>query len=146
MEKLHKWCLCRHPGLARWLRGVYALALIACMFAGGFAAGSLNAWTSAARSMELQREDYRQALDAVASAVGRAAGTAEQAAETAERAAGTAEGAALAAKGAVSKAGSAASKATTAAKHATTAVKKVEEALTPTPPAAAPVPEWLDTP
>lgn len=153
MEKLHEWCLCRHPKLARVLRLVYAVVLVAAIFAGGYSVGSLTTWNSANRAMALQaeanaqqREDYREALAAVSAAVGRAADTAEQAADKVDRAADAAQGAIKAAKGAASKAGTAATKASAAAKSANTAVQKVEEVLAPpvSPPAA--VPEWLDTP
>lgn len=148
MEKLHEWCLCRHPRLAKVVRIIYAWALVFGILAAGFAVGSLVTWSQASLTIAQQREDYRQALAAVVAAVGRAAGTAEQAAEIAERAAGTAEGAVKAVKGAVSKAGTAASKASAAAASANTAVRKAERALPPVPPTAkqAEVPEWLNTP
>ncbi|MGE8629443.1 hypothetical protein [Achromobacter denitrificans] len=153
MEKLHEWCLCRHPKLARALRMLYAIVLVAAIFGGGYSLGSLLTWKSAAVALaeqaevnRQQREDYREALAAVSAAVGRAAGTAEQAADRVGQAAEAAEGAIKAAKGAASKAGTAANKATAAAKSASTAVKRVEEVLTPPPAAPARVPEWLNTP
>ncbi len=155
MEKLHEWCLCRHPRLAKAVRILYAWGLVIAILAAGFAVGSLVTWSLASQAISQQREDYRQALAAVAAAVGRAAGTAqqaagtaEQAAETAERAAGTAEGAVKAAKGAVSKAGAAASKASAAAASASTAARNVERVLPPAPNSekAMEVPEWLKTP
>lgn len=154
MEKLHEWCLCRHPKLARALRMVYAIVLVAAIFGGGYSLGSLLTWKSAAVALaeqaevnRQQREDYREALAAVSAAVGRAAGTAEQAADRVGQAAEAAEGAIKAAKGAATKAGTAATKASAAAKSASTAVKKVEEVLAPPPPARpARVPDWLNTP
>lgn len=154
MEKLHEWCLCRHPKLARALRMIYAVVLVVAIFGGGYSVGSLTTWNSVSRAMALQaeantqqREDYREALAAVSAAVGRAAGTAEQAADKVDRAAEAAEGAIKAAKGAATKAGTAATKASAAAKSASTAVKKVEEVLAPPAPAApARVPDWLNTP
>jgi len=153
VEKLHEWCLCRHPKLARALRMVYAIVLVAAIFGGGYSLGSLLTWKSAsvaiaeqAEANRQQREDYREALAAVSAAVGRAAGTAEQAADRVDRAAEAAEGAIKAAKGAASKAGTAANKASAAAKSASTAVKKVEEVLTPPPTAPTRVPDWLNTP
>lgn len=154
MEKLHEWCLCKHPKLARALRMVYAVFLVLCIFGGGYSLGSLVTWNSASRAMALQaeanaqqREDYRQALAAMSATVSRAAGTAEQAADKVDKAADAAEGAIKAAKGAATKAGTAATKATAAAKSASTAVRKVEEVLTPpAPPPAAKVPDWLNTP
>ena len=153
MEKLHEWCLCRHPKLARALRMAYAILLVVCIFGGGYSLGSLLTWKNAAVALaeraevnRQQREDYREALAAVSAAVGRAAGTAEQAADRVGQAAEAAEGAIKAAKGAATKAGTAATKATAAAKSASTAVKRVEEVLTPPPAAPARVPDWLNTP
>ncbi|CAB3912105.1 hypothetical protein LMG3410_04888 [Achromobacter aegrifaciens] len=147
MEKLHEWCLCRHPRLARALRVLYAWALVLGILCGGFAVGSLVTWQVASQAIAQQRDDYREALAAVAAAVSRAAGTAEQAAETAERAAGSAAGAVQAAKGAASKAGSAATKANAAAASASSVVRKAEKALPQvTGSHLKEVPEWLDTP
>lgn len=153
MEKLHEWCLCRHPKLARALRMVYAVFLLVCIFGGGYSLGSLVTWNSATQALALQgeanaqqREDYRQALAAMSATVSRAAGTAELAADKVDRAADAAEGAIKAAKGAATKAGTAANKATAAAKSASTAVRKVEEVLAPAPTAPAQVPDWLNTP
>lgn len=153
MEKLHEWCLCRHPKLARVLRNIYAIMLVAAIFGGGYALGSLMTWKTAIVAIaeqvdanHQQREDYRQALAAMSATVSRAAGTAEQAADKVDKAADAAEGAIKAAKGAATKAGTAATKASAAAKSASTAAKKVEEVLAP--PAAPParVPDWLNTP
>ena len=147
MEKLHEWCRCRHPRLARALRMAYAWVLVLGILCGGFAVGCLVTWSVASRTIAQQREDYREALAAVTAAVSRAASTAEQAAETAEHAAGTAAGAVQAAKGAASKAGSAASKASAAADRAGSVARRVEEVLPPSAPLQpAEVPEWLNTP
>lgn len=153
MEKLHEWCLCRHPNLARGLRALYAILLVATIFGGGYSLGSLITWKSASVALSeqaevnrLQREDYRQALAAMSATVSRAAGTAELAADKVDKAADAAEGAIKAAKGAATKASTAATKATAAAKSASTVVKKVDEVLSPPPPKATPVPDWLNTP
>lgn len=154
MEKLHEWCLCRHPKLARAVRMLYAVVLVAAIFGGGYSVGSLTTWNSASRALAAQaeantqqREDYRQALAAMSATISRAAGTAELAADKVDKAADAAEGAIKAAAGAATKAGTAAKKASAAAKSASTAVKKVEEVLAPpAPPTPARVPEWLNTP
>lgn len=154
MEKLYRWCVIKHPKVARALRAAYALFLVVCIFGGGYSLGSLLTWKSAfvalseqAEVNRQQREDYRQALAAISATVSRAAGTAEQAADRVSNAAEAAEGAIKAAKGAATKAGTAATKATAAAKSASTAVKKVEEVLAPTEPTPpARVPDWLNTP
>ncbi|MNU79414.1 hypothetical protein D3C71_690280 [compost metagenome] len=154
MEKLHEWCVCRHPKLARALRMAYAVFLVMCIFGGGYSLGSLVTWNSATQTMAMQadanrqqRDDYREALAAVSAAMGRTAGSVEQAADKVDRAAEAAEGAIKAAKGAATKAGTAATKATAAAKSASTAARKVEEVLAPpAPPPPAKVPDWLDTP
>ncbi|WP_313064779.1 hypothetical protein [Achromobacter animicus] len=154
MEKLHEWCLCKHPKLARALRGLYAIVLVATIFGGGYSLGSLFTWKSASLALSeqaevnrQQREDYRQALAALSATVSRAAGTAEQAADRVDQAAEAAEGAIKAAKGAATRAGTAATKASAAAKSASTVAKKVEEVLAPPPPTApAKVPDWLNTP
>lgn len=138
MEKLHEWCLCRHPRLAKALRVVYAWGLVFAIFMAGCAVGSLGTWAQATLTIAQQREDYRQALAAVAAAVGKAAGTADQAAENAERAVGLAAGAAKTAKGAASKASAAAASASTAARN-------VEKALPLPSPDPVEVPEWLNT-
>lgn len=153
MEKLHEWCLCRHPKLARALRALYAVALLATIFGGGYSLGSLFTWKSASVALSeqaevnrLQREDYRQALAALSATVSRAAGTAELAADRVDQAAEAAEGAIKAAKGAATKASTAATKATAAAKSASTIVKKVDEVLSPPPAPPSRVPDWLNTP
>lgn len=153
MEKLHEWCLCRHPKLARVLRNIYAVMLVAAIFGGGYALGSLLTWKTAIVAIaeqvdanHQQREDYRQALAAMSATVSRAAGTAEQAADRVDQAAEAAQGAIKAAKGAATKASTAATKATAAAKSASTIVKKVDEVLSPPPAPPSRVPDWLNTP
>jgi hypothetical protein len=153
VEKLYRWCVLKHPQVARVLRAAYAIFLVVCIFGGGYSLGSLLTWKSAwvalseqAEVNHQQREDYRQALAAISATVSRAAGTAELAADKVDRAADAAEGAIKAAKGAATKAGTAANKATAAAKSASTAVRKVEEVLAPAPAAPAQVPDWLNTP
>ncbi|WP_313695348.1 hypothetical protein [Achromobacter mucicolens] len=153
MEKLYRWCVIKHPQVARMLRAAYAIFLVVCIFGGGYSVGSLLTWKSAfvalseqAEVNRQQREDYRQALAALSATVSRAAGTAEQAADRVDQAAEAAEGAIKAAKGAATKASTAATKATAAAKSASTVVKKVDEVLSPPPAPPARVPDWLNTP
>jgi len=150
-KKLFDWCQCRHPRLARMLQVLYALVLIACIFGGGFATGSLLAWSNAGQALSQTRADYRQALETMARAVDRAAGQSFVAADKAEKAADQAADAIEAAKGAAATAGSAASKAGSAAttakaaaSTASSAVRKVEKALTPPPPPEPKeAPAWL---
>lgn len=152
-RKLFDWCRCRHPRLARALQIAYAVVLVACIFGGGFAAGSLVAWSNAGQALSQTRADYRQALDTLARAVDRAAGQTAAAAGKAEKAADQAADAIEAAKGATATAGSAAAKAgaaatsaKAAASSASSVVRKVEKALAPPADPPQDAPRWLDGP
>lgn len=60
MAKILEWCSCRHPRVTRGLLGLYAAALVAAIFIGGYATGSLVTWSDAGQVITQQREDYRQ--------------------------------------------------------------------------------------
>lgn len=152
-RNLFDWCQCKHPRLARALQVLYALVLVACIFGGGFAAGSLVAWSNAGQALAQTRADYRQALDTLARAVDRAAGQTAEAADKAEKAADQAADAIEAAKGASAtagsaavKAGAAATSARAAASSASSVVRKVEKVLIPPAEAPQDPPKWLDGP
>ncbi|SAI70456.1 Uncharacterised protein [Bordetella ansorpii] len=69
-----------HPRLTHGLLALYALALVLAIFVGGYATGSLVAWSDAGHAMAQQREDYRRSLAALTD---KTIGAARQAADAA---------------------------------------------------------------
>ena len=154
MAKLFDWCHCRHPRVAKYLSWLYALALVAGIFGGGYAVGTLVSWSQASSVITQQREDYQASLKLLSGNLARAAeatattaGSMEQTAGAVQEVVATAKGAAKTAGTAAITARGAAHTAKAAATTARTAAQDVSEALAPQPPPEPKdAPDWLGGP